>query len=438
MIDAESLNQHCQCRTLDANLLRRHLEADPQLHGLVDSLKESRPSLFAATAVFLSHAAFSRIRDGIHAIERVIALPGFRDAALTRAPEVARHDTGPLGVFTSYDFHIGASGPRLIEINSNAGGALLAAALAQAQQACCEPMCSMPDDVPAAGGAAERFFGMFLHEWELQRGAGAPGRLLIVDDDPATQYLAAEFELFRRLFERHGIASGVVDPGALEWRSGRLWHGGDAVDMVYNRLTDFSLQQSRHAALREAWLAGAVVLTPHPRTHALHADKRNLVSLGDDALLNAWGVSPEDRAVLRELVPACTLVDAANAGALWARRKSLFFKPAAGFGSKAAWRGDKLTRRVWAEVVAGQYLAQEFVPPTERLVRVEGASTRLKFDLRAYTYGGDIQLLIARMYAGQTTNFRTPGGGFAAVVVLPEVSSRPRPCPSSLLAPHSS
>lgn len=438
MADAESLNEHCQCRTLDTSLLRRHLEAEPQLHGLVDSLRESRPSLFAANAVFLSHEAFSSIRDGIHAIERVISLPGFRTAALDRAPEVARHDSGPLGVFTSYDFHIGADGPRLIEINSNAGGALLAAALAQAQQACCEPMCSVPDDVPSSGGAGQRFIDMFLREWQLQRGHGAPRHLLIVDDDPATQYLAPEFELFRRLFERHDIASAVVDPESIEWRHGRLWHAGNAIDMVYNRLTDFSLQEPRHAALREAWLAGAVVLTPHPRTHALYADKRNLVSLGDQALLTAWGASPADRAVLRELVPGCTLVDAANAGALWARRKSLFFKPTAGFGSKAAWRGDKLTRRVWGEIVAGHYLAQEFVPPTERLVRVDDTSTRLKFDLRAYTYDGDIQLLTARMYAGQTTNFRTPGGGFAAVVVLPAVSPRPQLCPASPAAPRSS
>jgi len=45
--------------------------------------------------------------------------------------------------------------------------------------------------------------------------------------------------------------------------------------------------------------------------------------------------------------------------------------------------------------------------------------TELKFDVRAYAYDGKIQLLAARMYSGQTTNFRTSGGGFAPVVVLP-------------------
>ena len=39
------------------------------------------------------------------------------------------------------------------------------------------------------------------------------------------------------------------------------------------------------------------------------------------------------------------------------------------------------------------------------------------FDLRAYTYAGRIQLLAARLYQGQTTNMRTPGGGFAPILL---------------------
>ena len=39
----------------------------------------------------------------------------------------------------------------------------------------------------------------------------------------------------------------------------------------------------------------------------------------------------------------------------------------------------------------------------------------MKFDLRAYAYAGELQWLAARLYQGQTTNFRTPGGGFAPV-----------------------
>ena len=41
----------------------------------------------------------------------------------------------------------------------------------------------------------------------------------------------------------------------------------------------------------------------------------------------------------------------------------------------------------------------------------------LKFDVRNYVYEGQVQWLSARLYQGQTTNFRTPGGGFAPVYV---------------------
>jgi hypothetical protein len=39
----------------------------------------------------------------------------------------------------------------------------------------------------------------------------------------------------------------------------------------------------------------------------------------------------------------------------------------------------------------------------------------LKFDLRNYAYDGAVLGVAARLYQGQTTNFRTPGGGFAPV-----------------------
>ena len=53
-------------------------------------------------------------------------------------------------------------------------------------------------------------------------------------------------------------------------------------------------------------------------------------------------------------------------------------------------------------------------------MQVGDAATELKFDLRAYTYAGKVQLLAARTYSGQTTNFRTEGGGFAPVLWVPD------------------
>jgi hypothetical protein len=77
----------------------------------------------------------------------------------------------------------------------------------------------------------------------------------------------------------------ICDPGELAFRDGALWHAGLRIDLVYNRLTDFSLDAPANAVLRAAWLADAALITPHPQAHALYADKRNLVALCDEALL---------------------------------------------------------------------------------------------------------------------------------------------------------
>ncbi|HEY0824306.1 MAG TPA: hypothetical protein VGD76_11005, partial [Ramlibacter sp.] len=118
-------------------------------------------------------------------------------------------------------------------------------------------------------------------------------------------------------------------------------------------------------------------------------------------------------------VPRTVVVDAANADELWAQRKRLFFKPFAGFGSRAAYRGDKVTQRVWSEIAAGGYVAQALVAPGERALDAAAADKPLKFDLRQYVYDGQVQWSAARLYQGQTTNFRTPGGGFAPVYAGP-------------------
>ena len=416
---AENLNQSCYCRTLNAEKLRRELEREPGMQGVMQHITQTRPHLFSATAVFLSTSMQQQIAAAIRTIEQVIALPGYQAAALARAPAIAARHAGPHGVCMGYDFHLTTDGPRLIEVNTNAGGLLLNAALVRAQEACCDSMRFAFASQFQAGSLEPALIDMFVAEWQLQRGNGRPERVAIVDSAPDTQYLAPEFDLFQQLFVRHGIAASVVDPSALEWRAGALWQGDLRVDMVYNRLTDFYLEEPAHQAIRQAYEAGAIVLTPDPHAHALYADKRNLIALSDDARLTEWGLGATDRARLQSVVPATELVEASHADALWARRKGLFFKPVAGFGARATYRGDKLTRRVWADILAGDYVAQALVPPSARMVELDGALSDLKFDVRAYTYDGHIQLLAARMYSGQTTNFRTEGGGFAPVIVVP-------------------
>ncbi|MFN2309552.1 MAG: hypothetical protein ABR553_07435 [Gammaproteobacteria bacterium] len=418
-VTADSLNRGCACRTLDPERLRQQLEVEPALAGLYAAIARERPNLFSATTVFLSPAQLQAMTEIVAAVQGVAALPAYRAEVLARAASIAQFEFGPQGAFMGFDFHLGARGPQLIEINTNAGGALLNAALAHAQQACCREMDWMFQTPTGLAQLEQAFFAMFAEEWRRQRGTAPIGRIAIVDDDPASQYLYPEFQLFERLFARYGVEAVIADAGALVWREGRLWLAGQAIDLVYNRLTDFYLQAPQHAALRQAYTASAVVVTPHPHAHALYADKRNLTLLSDADALVRLGVPPALRETLLAGVPHTERVTPARAEHLWAQRRGLFFKPAAGYGSRAAYRGDKLTRRVWEEILAGDYVAQALALPSERLTQVAETAAGLKLDVRAYVYGGAIQLVAARLYAGQTTNFRTPGGGFAPVFVVP-------------------
>jgi len=370
----------------------------------LDGLAATHPSLFSPAAIVLPQASLQAMRDLVAAIESVVALPEYRRRVLAWAPPGAGGELPARSVFFGYDFHLVDGQPRLIEINTNAGGGMLNTRLLTAHGATAE-----------GERIEQEFVAMFREEWRLSRGDAPLRRIAIVDEHPAGQFLAPEFELFRRLFERHGIAAVIADPGEFTVADDRLLHQGEVIDLIYNRLTDFSLDTAANAALRSVFATGGVVVTPHPFAHALYADKRNLMLLSDPAVLDELAVPEPARAILLAGVPRTVAVRAEEGERFWSERKRWFFKPAAGFGSRAAYRGDKLTKRVFEEILQGGYIAQEIAPPSEHPVLVEEESQLMKADIRAYVYQGRVQLFAARLYQGQTTNFRTPGGGFAPV-----------------------
>lgn len=417
----ELLNSECRCVSLDRHALRDELLALNDLN-LFRMLTEERPYLFAESAVFVDEPCLRRQWEIIAALEKVIDLPAYKQRVLAYAPETALFKPKARGVFLGYDFHIGPNGPQLIEINTNAGGGLVNAILARAQFACCEQAGDRrPGQLPGMGlkhSLEQVFIDMFLEEWRQERGEQALKTVAIVDEQPTEQYMYPEFLLFEKLFERHGIEAVICDPSELTFSNGKLLYRELHIDLVYNRLTDFGLEVIASQALRNAYLNNAAVVTPYPRNHALYADKRNLAVLTDTAVLEELGVDAATREILLSGIAQTVVVREQDGGKLWSDRKRLFFKPAKGFGSKAAYRGDKLTRRVFGEILQGDYVAQQWVAPSKRHLEIDDAVMGFKLDLRNYVYHGQVQLVSARLYQGQTTNFRTPGGGFAQVVVV--------------------
>jgi len=419
---AAALNRSCFCVGVDPAEVYRGLAAIGPV-GLADRLQETHPGLFSSQAVFVARQDVDAMQALVAAVESVVALPGYQAEALADAPAIAARLPERPAVLHGFDFHLGEDGPRLIEINTNAGGLTLAAASVRALRLRC------PDPGQLTTGADDdvhdRLWHMFADVWRSARGSRPLTRIAIVDERPAEQYLYPEFLLFQALFERHGVAVSIADPAELEFRGGALRHGAEAIDLVYNRLTDFYLQGSDRHALREAAVADAVVLTPDPRSHALYANKRNLARLTDAGALERWGVPAPTRETLLHYVPPTEIVRPEAAERMWSSRRQLFFKPARGYGSRGSYRGDKLTRGRFADIVEADYVAQALIAPGARLGDPDDRRG-FRFDVRSYVYRGRSLMLAARLYQGQTTNFRTAGGGFAPVLYPP---SGPWACP---------
>jgi len=413
----EALNRDCFCIEVDRQKLHRDLESHLADSGLPPQLLDVHNNLFADSPVFLWQGHVAKMQRLVDAVESVARNEAYREAVL--GSRNTREDPGPRGVFFGYDFHLGADGPKLIEINTNAGGVLLNHYLAASQQACCDAVTAFFGGNRNFADAENELVNMFRDEWRRQRGDAPLQAIAIVDDAPAEQFLYPEFLLFQSLFKRHGIEALIADPKDFSLEDGALRIGQQRIDLVYNRLTDFYLQAAESAVLLEAYQSGAAVFTPSPYHYALYADKRNLPLLSDANRLREFGVAEAAIATLNETLPKTVAVTPDNADQLWTDRRQLFFKPVTGYGSRGAYRGAKLTRRTWDSIVQGGYIAQALVPPSERQLLINGEKQGLKLDIRCVTYNGKIQQLSARLYQGQTTNLRTAGGGLATVFATP-------------------
>jgi len=405
------LNRHCHCVGTDVGALHQRLDSGLQEFNRLEPLAGTHPHLFSPLPVFISMDDRKAMQTIVDAVEFVATLPAYRERVLAQAPAIARLRRGQGNAFLGYDFHLTDDGPKLIEINTNPGGALLNAEMLVAQRACCDEATTRlnsPD-----GRSLERILlDTFQEEWRRARGDAPLRTVAIVDEAPTNQYLYPEFLLFKKLFERHGIDALIVAPNDLDYNGGELRCGSKRIDLVYNRLTDFYFSDSGSRTLHEAYIDDAAVITPNPMAHAVYANKLNLTTLTDSGALHSIGVSESIIEALLQGIPRTESVMPHDRERWWTDRKRWFFKPTTGFGSRGTYRGDKVTRKVFDEILSGHYVAQAFSPPGERH---QSGDAPLKFDVRCYSTDGHISLVAARLYQGQTTNFRTPRGGFAPI-----------------------
>lgn len=327
--------------------------------------------------------------------------PEWQRHAVTQAPPL--RDPGNTSALMSYDFHIDSSGAlRLIEINTNASMSLLTDEL--------EKFHGLRN--PFTDDFRQEIAETFAREFRDSNAARASSSLkhiAIVDVDPLKQRLFIEFAMYQELFERNGWKTDFHDPRDLSCANRVLQSPSGPVDLVYNRDTDFYLTDPASRSLKQAMDEDCATITPHPYEYRLLADKDRLLELSSSS---EWPVSEEHRRTIERALIRTLEVSSMDADQLWSERKRWFFKPRRSHGGKAVYRGSSMSRGTFASILAGDYLAQEMVPPS--VVTFEGEE-ELKYDLRFYAYRNRVQLACARLYRGQMTNAQSPGGGVAPI-----------------------
>jgi len=317
---------------LPAEIDRQALNDRINLEGGVfaQAIAPFQHQLFSNALLHLDAAQIGKMHAVINAVEEVVGEPKSNTA---------------LGVFYGYDFHVNVQGVHLIEINTNAGGAFLNALLIESQRS----------GAATYQNLEQTFIEMFRNEWKRLRGDAPLKSIAIVDEDPESQFLYPEFLLAKQMFERAGFSTYIVAPAKLHVREEDLYVDGQRIDLIYNRLTDFNLTRNPH--IRTAWEMNQVVLTPNPEHYGRYADKRKLALFSDAYRLQAEGVSQASIDALLSGVPETKVVRAEDAEQWWADRKQWFFKPMSGYGSKGAYRGDKVTKRVFEEIMRSDNVA---------------------------------------------------------------------------------
>lgn len=367
-----------------------------------------REAISSAT-VTLRRRDLARMIRAVRTLYRLSRLTSYRQKVLSRVPEAARFNPGHDAVMMGYDFHLTPQGPRLIEVNTNAGGILLAY------------LSHFPDAAVARSRLPERLVRKLLTSFaEEMRGfnfgeARMPRRLAILDEEPEKQYLYQEMVVFAELFERTGIRAIIADPGGLTADAGGVTAGGERVELIYNRHCDFYLERPEMAGIRAAYLAGHVCLTPNPFTYGLLADKRRLALWSDPETLASFGFDVREIELLGAIVPESRLLCDMDAEEVWRGRREWVFKPVSRFGSRGVLLGRKISRTRFDELPAGETLVQRHVPPS--MTEIAGGEP-MKTDLRLYVYRTHVLGVAARLYHGQVTNLRTAGGGFAPVKMV--------------------
>lgn len=373
----------------------------PGLQGapLEDLVSENLISPFA---VELPEAIINKAQRIIELLFNLRQQPSYLKHYENLIAEKGLKDPGNKSIMMSYDFHLDENDNlKLIEINTNAAFLGLGIEMYKMKK----------HPLPVADFSLNELRQCIETEMSLQGKSSDGLKVAITDDKPADQKLFPEFLLYNELFKSWGWDSRIVDYTELF----KDFHP----QFIYNRYTDFFLEDPSSATIREKFLNRDVCLSPNPFEYLMLADKQRLIDWCEPGFLEAHGLQGDDLALIKASIPESYSMHVNDTEKIWAERKKFFFKPKNAFGSKQSFRGGSISRKAFDQIINEDMIAQEYVPAPELTFETPAGPTNLKYDLRCYAYQGRMQLVLARLYQGQVTNLKTPYGGFATVLKKP-------------------
>jgi len=303
----------------------------------------------------------------------------------------AMHDEASM--LMGYDFHLTDDGPRLIEINNNAGGLYIGG----------NTWMKQPMIAELKGTLEERLLQMFPDAWQS---------IAIMDEDVANQYMYPEMNFYADLLRQAGRTVFIVNPENIQLKDDGVYVKEQRLDGIYNRHTDFYLDTPELAHIRTALMAGQVALNPHPRSYALLGDKSRMVDWWHQGLLDDC-MPADDVAFIRHVVPEIHALSGCDKAQLWQARKAWVFKPAARHGGKGVVLGKAMSRKRFESLDVESTVVQSYVPPSQ----VEYDGVPYKFDVRLYMHGETLIAVAGRLWRGQVTNFREDGSGWVSLKI---------------------
>ncbi len=349
-------------------------------------------TLASEKAVSIQRQDFDAMLNFSRSVFRLKDNDAYLEAMHAELPDAAHVPTRWPSLLMGFDFHLTADGPKLIEINNNAGGLYIGE-----ERWLPQPVDAFDNEL------AERLLAMFPSKWK---------NIAIMDDDVTQQYMYPEMCAYAELLRNDGRNVWVCSPEDLQLRESGLFIDDEKIDAIYNRHTDFYLDEHLLAHVWSAYKQGQVVLNPHPRSYALIGDKSRMVDWWRKGLLEAC-VDQSLVEQIRAVTPATHQLAEIDLDQAWAERKVWVFKPSARHGGKGVVLGKAMSRKRFAALDLSETIVQQLIPASK--VEVEGLE--LKLDIRLYMHGEKLIALAGRVWSGQLTNFREAGSGWVSLKI---------------------